>query len=271
MAASLLIAGLLVFASCQPITETTTETTSVTSTETSTATSTGTTPASSGTSDQSLYFIAGGFLLVLVASALERFCEFGRQARPDVKPGILKTPFRWVLEALWALMLLAGGVLLLLPEVVGLVQGTWIFALVAVIGFWLILPFFITPIMRNRLLPRWDQVKAELEPKGYNEKNYWRGDWWMVDKKQKKAKLAADGSAQKPPPAPAPRKKDYYEILGVSRGASDEDIRQAYRKLALEFHPDHNPGKEQWAKQKLKELNEAFNVLSNPQTRKKYG
>lgn len=263
MATSLLVAGLLVFAACQPtVTENTTETATATSTETSTATSTETTPTESGTSNQSLYLIAGGLILVLVASVLERFCEFGRQARPDVKPGILKTPFRWVLEALWVLLLLAGGVFLLLSP------GSWIFALAAVIGFWLVLPFLITPIMRNRLLPRWDNIKSELAPKGYTEKDYWRGDWWMLDKKQKKAKLAADGSGQKPPPAL--RKKDYYEILGLPRGASDDDIRQAYRKLSLESHPDRNPGKEKVASQKLKEINEAFTVLSNPEKRKKY-
>jgi len=207
-----------------------------------------------------------GFILVLVASVVERFCEFGRQARLDVKPGILKTPFRWVLEALWALLLLAGGVLLLLSP------GSWIFALVAVIGFWLVLPFLITPIMRNRLLPRWDEVKSELEPKGLNEKNYWREDWWMAEKKQKtkNEKTGEEGSARKPLIAP-PKKKDYYEILGVLHNASDEDIRQAYRKLAMEFHPDRNPGKEKWAKEKFKNINEAFAVLSHPEKRRKYG
>jgi len=213
-----------------------------------------------------LILIVLGIALVLVASVVERFCEFGRQARPDVKPGILKTPFRWVLEALWMLLLLAGGVLLLLSP------GTWIFALVAVIGFWLVLPFLITPIMRNRLLPRWAEVKAELEPKGYNEKDYWRGDWWMVDKKQKakREKTGEAGTASKPLITPS-KKKDYYEILGVPRNASDEDIRQAYRKLAMEFHPDRNPGKEKWAREKFKEVNQAFAVLSHPEKRKKYG
>jgi len=65
-------------------------------------------------------------------------------------------------------------------------------------------------------------------------------------------------------------KKDYYEILGVPRNASDEDIKKAYRKLAMEFHPDRNPGKEQWANEKFKEINEAFAVLGNPEKRKQY-
>jgi curved DNA-binding protein len=65
-------------------------------------------------------------------------------------------------------------------------------------------------------------------------------------------------------------KKDYYVILGVPRGASDEDIKKAYRKLAMQFHPDKNPGKEKWANEKFKEINEAFAVLGNPDKRKQY-
>ncbi|MDP2919025.1 MAG: hypothetical protein Q8O43_02255 [Dehalococcoidia bacterium] len=123
-----------------------------------------------------------GFLLVFVASILETYCTFGRQARPDVKPGILKSPFRWVVEAFWVLMMLGGGISLLISPL------GWIGALVAVVGFWLVLPFLVTPIMRFRLLPHWDDVKTELIPKGYDEKNYWRGDWWMIPDKQKPKK-----------------------------------------------------------------------------------
>jgi hypothetical protein len=132
----------------------------------------------------SVWFVIIGFLLVLVASVIERYCEFGRQARPDVKPGILKSWFRWVLEALWILMLVAGGVLMLIrSDQIGL-----ILAGVAVVSFWVIIPFILTPIIRNRLLPPWDEVKNELTPKGYNEKDYWRGDWWMVEEKKKPKK-----------------------------------------------------------------------------------
>jgi curved DNA-binding protein len=65
-------------------------------------------------------------------------------------------------------------------------------------------------------------------------------------------------------------KKDYYGILGVPKNASDEEIKKAYRKLAMQYHPDRNPGKEKWANEKFKEINEAYGVLGDPQKRKQY-
>ena len=64
--------------------------------------------------------------------------------------------------------------------------------------------------------------------------------------------------------------KDYYRILGVPRNASDGEIKKAYRKLAMQYHPDRNPGKEEWANEKFKEINEAYGVLGDPQKRKQY-
>jgi curved DNA-binding protein len=64
--------------------------------------------------------------------------------------------------------------------------------------------------------------------------------------------------------------KDYYRILGVPRNASDKEIKRAYRKLAMQYHPDRNPGKEQWANEKFKEINEAYGVLGDPQKRRQY-
>jgi curved DNA-binding protein len=63
--------------------------------------------------------------------------------------------------------------------------------------------------------------------------------------------------------------RDYYEVLGVARNASEDEIRQAFRKLARQYHPDMNPGNKT-AEDKFKELNEANEVLSDPEKRKKY-
>jgi molecular chaperone DnaJ len=64
-------------------------------------------------------------------------------------------------------------------------------------------------------------------------------------------------------------KRDYYEVLGVSRNASDDEIKKAYKKAAMKFHPDRNPGNKQ-AEESFKEASEAYEILSNQQKRTAY-
>ncbi|MBQ2846115.1 MAG: molecular chaperone DnaJ [Firmicutes bacterium] len=64
-------------------------------------------------------------------------------------------------------------------------------------------------------------------------------------------------------------KRDYYEVLGVQKNASDDEIKKAFRKLALKYHPDKNPG-DKTAEEKFKEVNEAYGVLSDPDKKSKY-
>ena len=63
--------------------------------------------------------------------------------------------------------------------------------------------------------------------------------------------------------------KDYYQILGLNRNASEDEIKRAYRKLALKYHPDHNPGDPK-SEERFKEIGEAHAVLSDPEKRKEY-
>src|SRR5690349_18450368 len=64
-------------------------------------------------------------------------------------------------------------------------------------------------------------------------------------------------------------KRDYYEILGVSKGASADEIKKSYRKIAMQFHPDRNPGDKE-AEEKFKEAAEAYDVLSTPDKKAQY-
>ncbi|MBR4283661.1 MAG: DnaJ domain-containing protein, partial [Anaerotignum sp.] len=64
-------------------------------------------------------------------------------------------------------------------------------------------------------------------------------------------------------------KRDYYEVLGVNKGATEAELKKAYRKMAMKYHPDQNQGDKE-AEEKFKEVNEAYEVLSDAQKRAQY-
>ena len=92
------------------------------------------------------------------------------------------------------------------------------------------------------------------------------------------ATLLSFGSAPRantrPPRSSAMRRggggKDFYDILGISRGASDSEIKKAYRKLAMKWHPDKNQDNKETAEKKFKAVSEAYEVLSDPKKKEKY-
>ncbi len=67
----------------------------------------------------------------------------------------------------------------------------------------------------------------------------------------------------------AENKRDYYEVLGLQKGATDEEIKKAFRKLAMKYHPDRNPDNKE-AEEKFKEVNEAYEILSDPDKKSRY-
>ena len=67
----------------------------------------------------------------------------------------------------------------------------------------------------------------------------------------------------------ADAKRDYYEVLGVSKDTSADDIKKAYRKAAMKYHPDRNPG-DKTAEEKMKEVNAAYEILSDPEKKARY-
>merc|ERR1719499_346314 len=71
-------------------------------------------------------------------------------------------------------------------------------------------------------------------------------------------------------PTPNIKSNDYYEVLGVERGAREAEIAKAYKKLALKYHPDKNPDNKSVAEENFKTITEAYEVLHDPEKRKKY-
>lgn len=63
---------------------------------------------------------------------------------------------------------------------------------------------------------------------------------------------------------------NHYELLGITRNATSEEIKKAYRRLAFKYHPDRNPIKEKWANEMFKKINKAYQVLSDPKNRATY-
>ena len=125
-----------------------------------------------------MWFILGGALLLLISAVLEAMWEFGRQAKPELRPAFLGSAWKHVILAVWVIFLLIGGAMLFwaLP----------LLGIIAIVVFWLLLPVVIGSRVRRRFLPPWEDVKRELQAQGYTEHSYWRrGDWWKAGSETK--------------------------------------------------------------------------------------
>ena len=123
----------------------------------------------------SIWLMIGGTVLLVLAGFLESYCSVSRQSAERYRAKIFVTRSGLLFEMGWMLLLLGAGLLLFLVNPIA--------ALVAIAVFWLVLPLWIMPMMRRRLLPTWDMVKDELEVQGYTEANFLSGDWWKKKKK----------------------------------------------------------------------------------------
>ena len=127
-----------------------------------------------------IWIIVVGVILLLVAAVLESYCEFGRQAARKYRPQIFETRTGILFWIGWIILFLGSCILLFFAYPIA--------AFVAVVVFWLLLPLWLFPAMRKRLLPPWEAVKEELESQGYTEKNYTSGDWWKKSKESEEEK-----------------------------------------------------------------------------------
>ena len=125
-----------------------------------------------------MWFALGGVLALVVAAVLVATWTFGREASPRYRPAFLATGWRHVILAGWLLLLLIGGGLALLSNA--------LLGIIAIAVYWLLLPISVGPRVRRRLLPPWEELRAELEGLGYNQHNYWRrGDWWKDESRRR--------------------------------------------------------------------------------------
>ncbi len=124
-----------------------------------------------------IWLIVAGVVVLLIAAVLEAYCEFGRQVAPKYRPEIFSTQTGVLFWIGWITLLIIACTMLFLAHPIA--------AFVAIMIFWLLLPLWLTPMIRKRMLPPWDVVQGELESQGYTKDNYLSGDWWRKKEKGK--------------------------------------------------------------------------------------
>ena len=111
-----------------------------------------------------------GIVLLIVAAVVESYCTISRQSLPSLRAKIFDSSRGLSLYVVWMVLLVIGATLLFSVHTVA--------AIVGVVVFWVLLPMWLMPILKRRMLPPWDMVKGDLEQHGYTEDDYLDGDWW---------------------------------------------------------------------------------------------
>jgi len=111
-----------------------------------------------------------GIFLLLLAGVVESYCAINRQSLPSLRAKIFDSYTGLLFQIGWVVLLLIACLLLFLAHPIA--------AIVGVVVFWVLLPLWLIPMMKRRLLPPWDVVKSDLGKHGYTEENYLDGDWW---------------------------------------------------------------------------------------------
>ncbi len=115
-----------------------------------------------------------GILLLLLAAVMESYCAINRQSLPSLRAKAFDSSSGLLLYIIWVVLLLIACVLFWVVKE--------ILAVVAIIVFWGLLPLWLMPMLKRRMLPSWEVVKGDLEKHGYTEDNYLKGDWWKKNR-----------------------------------------------------------------------------------------
>lgn len=120
-------------------------------------------------------FLTAGIILLILASFWHSYCLIGIKMLNSLRPMVFDTnPI--LLQLGWILFFIIGIILLFLYN--------WIIGIVGIIIYWLLLPIVITPMVKRRMLPAWDELpdflKEKLSDEGYDKHNYLRADWWKL-------------------------------------------------------------------------------------------
>ena len=122
------------------------------------------------------WLVIPGIFLLLLAAVVESYCAISRQSLPSLRAKVFSSYTGLLFQIGWGVLLLIACVLFWFAHPIA--------AIVGVAVFWVLLPLWLMPMMKRRMLPPWEVVKGDLGKHGYTEDNYLSGDWWKKGRSQ---------------------------------------------------------------------------------------